>query len=212
METSRQLALYLLQSKAIIIDPANPFQWASGWQSPIYCDNRKTLSYPDIRRFIKDAFIEQIKTEFGTPDMIAGVATGAIAQAALVAESMNIPMLYVRSSQKGHGLGNQIEGDINAGRNVVVVEDLVSTGGSSLKAVSALEEAGLEVLGMTAIFTYGFSHAEENFRLAKVSLKTLCNYHDLIEEAAETGYVRADDLETLKKWRVDPAAWKSNSN
>ena len=140
--------------------------------------------------------------------MIAGVATGAIAQAALVAEGMNLPMLYVRSSQKSHGLGNQIEGDISAGRNVVVVEDIVSTGGSSLKAVSALEVAGLEVLGMTAIFTYGFPHAEENFKQAGVSLKTLSNYHDLIEEAVKTGYIQADDLETLKKWRTDPAAWK----
>ena len=212
MRTSRQLASYLLQSKAIIIDPANPFKWASGWDSPIYCDNRKTLSYPEIRSFITDAFTRQIKTAYEIPDMIAGVATGAIAQAALVADCMNIPMLYVRSAQKKHGLGNQIEGDISAGKKVIVLEDLVSTGGSSLKAVSSLQEAGLEVLGMTAIFTYGFPLAEENFKQAGVSLNTLCNYHDLIEEAVETGYIRSEDLETLRNWRIDPAGWKSDIN
>lgn len=211
METSRQLASYLLQSKAIIIDPANPFKWASGWDSPIYCDNRKTLSYPEIRTFIRDAFTRQIKSGSEMPDMIAGVATGAIAHAALVADYMNIPMLYVRSSQKAHGLGNQIEGDISTGKKVAVLEDLVSTGGSSLKAVSALQEAGLEVLGMCAIFTYGFPLAGENFKRAGVSLNTLSNYHDLIEEAVETGYIRAEDLETLKKWRIDPAGWKPDN-
>jgi orotate phosphoribosyltransferase len=143
--------------------------------------------------------------------MIAGVATGAIAQAALVADKMNIPMLYVRSSQKAHGLGNQIEGDIKAGKKVIVLEDLVSTGGSSLKAVSALQEAGLEVLGMSAIFTYGFPVSEENFQEAGVSLSTLTTYHDLIQEAADTGYVHADDLETLQNWRRDPAGWKPES-
>ncbi len=211
MNTSRKLASYLLKSKAIIIDSVNPFTWVSGWHSPIYCDNRKTLSYPEIRTFIRDAFIEQIKNDIGMPDMIAGVATGAIAQAALVAEGLNLPMLYVRSSQKGHGLGNQVEGDITTGKNVVVVEDLVSTGGSSLKAVSALREKGIEVLGMTAIFTYGFPVAEENFRKAGVSLYTLSNYHDLILEAAETGYIKADELETLKNWRNDPSVWKPES-
>ena len=170
METSRKLASYLLQSKAIIIDPANPFTWASGWRSPIYCDNRKTLSYPAIRTFIRDGFEGIIQEKFPGPDMIAGVATGAIAHAALVAEKMGLPMVYVRSSQKSHGLGNQIEGDTSVGRKVVVVEDLVSTGGSSLNAVSALREAGLEVLGMAAIFTYEFPAAEENFRQAGVSL------------------------------------------
>jgi orotate phosphoribosyltransferase len=209
METPKKLALYLLQSKAIIINPANPFTWASGWRSPIYCDNRKTLSYPEIRTFIRDAFIEQILFNHGRPDMIAGVATGAIAHAALVAEKMELPLLYVRSSQKSHGLGNQVEGDISVGKNVVVVEDLVSTGGSSLNAVSALRDAGLEVLGMTAIFTYGFQVASNNFSKAGVNLHTLGNYHDLIEEAAETGYILPEDLETLKNWREDPAGWKA---
>ncbi len=202
------LASYLLQSKAIIIDPANPFTWASGWHSPIYCDNRKTLSYPEIRSYIRDAFIAQIRKKFDKPDMIAGVATGAIAHAALVAESMGLPMLYVRSAKKSHGLGNQIEGDINMGKKVIVVEDLVSTGGSSLKAVSALKNAGLEVLGMTAIFTYGFPLATENFKKAGVILHTLGNYHDLIEEAVEIGYIQSEDMETLRKWREDPAGWK----
>ncbi|HEC42459.1 MAG TPA: orotate phosphoribosyltransferase [Bacteroides sp.] len=208
METSVSLASYLLQSKAIIIDPANPFTWASGWHSPIYCDNRKTLSYPEIRSYIRDAFIAQIRKKFDKPDMIAGVATGAIAHAALVAESMGLPMLYVRSAKKSHGLGNQIEGDINMGKKVIVVEDLVSTGGSSLKAVSALKNAGLEVLGMTAIFTYGFPLATENFKKAGVILHTLGNYHDLIEEAVEIGYIQSEDMETLRKWREDPAGWK----
>ena len=208
METSGSLSSYLLQSKAIIIDPANPFTWASGWHSPIYCDNRKTLSYPEIRSFIRDAFVSQIQKEFDKPDMIAGVATGAIAHAALVAESMGLPLLYVRSARKSHGLGNQIEGDINMGKKVIVVEDLVSTGGSSLKAVSALKNAGLEVLGMTAIFSYGFPVAIENFREAGVSLHTLGNYYDLIEEAVDIGYIRSEDLETLRNWREDPAGWK----
>ncbi len=208
MEISESLASYLLQSKAIIIDPANPFTWASGWRSPIYCDNRKTHSYPEVRSYIRDAFVKQIQTNFTSPDIIAGVATGAIAHAALVAESMGLPLLYVRSSQKSHGLGNQVEGDINMGKKVIVVEDLVSTGGSSLNAVSALKDAGLEVLGMTAIFTYGFPVAAENFRKAGITLHTLGNYHDLIEEAAETGYIRPEDLETLRNWREDPAGWK----
>jgi len=211
METPRKLASYLLQSKAIIIDPAKPFTWASGWHSPIYCDNRKTLSYPEIRTFIRDAFIEQIRTNFGTPDIIAGVATGAIAHAALVAEKLELPLLYVRSSHKSHGLGNQVEGDVSTGKTVVVVEDLVSTGGSSLNAVSALRNEGLEVLGMTAIFTYGFTVANENFSKAGVQLHTLGNYHDLIDEAADTGYIRSEDLATLKNWRIDPAVWNTTS-
>jgi orotate phosphoribosyltransferase len=208
METPGRLASYLLQSKAIIIDPANPFIWASGWKSPIYCDNRKTLSYPEIRAFIRDAFIEQIRDNFRSADIIAGVATGAIAHAALVAESMDLPLLYVRSSNKVHGLGNRIEGDAGTGKRAVVIEDLVSTGGSSLEAVSALREAGLEVLGMTAIFSYGFPEAEDNFRKAGVALFTLGNYNDLIEEASSTGFVRSDDLEILADWRKDPSRWK----
>jgi orotate phosphoribosyltransferase len=212
METSRRLALYLLQSKAIIIDPANPFTWASGWRSPIYCDNRRTLSYPEIRRFIRDSFTALIQSNFGRPDIIAGVATGAVAHAALVADKMKLPLVYVRSAEKSHGLGNRIEGDVKTGKSVVVVEDLVSTGGSSLGAVAALREAGLEVLGMAAIFTYDFPVAAENFRKAGVSLLALGNYGDLIEEAAGTGYIRSEDLETLRTWREDPARWKQDKS
>jgi len=211
MDTSGKLVSYLLQSKAIIIDPANPFKWASGWLSPIYCDNRKTLSHPEIRSYIRDAFIEQITSSFGVPDMIAGVATGAIAHAALVADEMNLPLLYVRSEKKSHGMGNQIEGDTGVGKSVVVVEDLISTGGSSLNAVAALREAGLEVLGMSAIFTYGFPVANENFSKAGVTLHTLGNYTDLIAAAAGIGYVRAEELETLNAWRDNPATWNAGA-
>lgn len=207
METSRRLASYLLQSKAIIIDPANPFEWASGWKSPIYCDNRKTLSYPEIRNFIRDTFTDRIREKFDAPDMIAGVATGAIAHAALVADRMELPLVYVRAEQKSHGLGNRIEGDTGTGKRVIVIEDLISTGGSSIRAVSALREAGLEVLGMVAIFTYGFPLAEENFRKEGIPLSTLGNYPELVRTAAGSGYIRQEDMETLKKWREDPAGW-----
>ena len=208
METSQKLASYLLQSKAIIIDPANPFTWASGWQSPIYCDNRKTLSNPEIRRFIRDSFIQQIPQHFSPPDMIAGVATGAIAHGALVAEKMELPFIYVRSSHKSHGTGKLIEGDISAGRSVLVIEDLVSTGGSSLKAADALKDAGLEVLGMMAIFSYEFPQANENFRKAGMKLLTLGNYSVLIQEAVRSSYIPSEYLDTLSNWRENPAHWK----
>jgi len=211
MKTSVKLATYLLQSKAIIIDPANPFIWASGWTSPIYCDNRKTLSYPEIRDFIRDSFIQEIQASFKQVDIIAGVATGAIAQAALVAEAMELPLIYVRASQKSHGMTNLIEGDISVGKTVVVIEDLVSTGGSSLNAVSALREAGMNVLGMASIFTYGFPQAVENFKQADIELVSLGNYHDLIEQAVHTGYIQPEFLETLDGWRKDPARWTSKS-
>jgi orotate phosphoribosyltransferase len=211
MKTSVKLASYLLQSKAIIIDPANPFTWASGWISPIYCDNRKTLSYPEIRDFIRDSFIREIQASFMPPDMIAGVATGAIAHAALVAGAMRLPLVYVRSSQKSHGMANLIEGDVSVGQTVVVIEDLVSTGGSSLNAVSALRNAGLKVLGMACIFNYGFSQAVDNFKQADVTLVSLGNYHDLIEQAVRTGYIQPTFLETLDGWRKDPARWRSKS-
>ena len=207
MKTSVKLASYLLQSKAIIIDPANPFTWASGWTSPIYCDNRKTLSYPEIRDFIRDSFVREIQASFKQVDIIAGVATGAIAQAALVAEAMELPLIYVRASQKSHGMTNLIEGDISVGKTVVVIEDLVSTGGSSLNAVSALRKAGMNVLGMASIFTYGFPQAVENFKQADVSLISLGNYHDLIEQAVQTGYIKPEFLKTLEGWRKDPALW-----
>jgi len=211
MKTSVKLATYLLQSKAIIIDPANPFTWASGWTSPIYCDNRKTLSYPVIREFIRDSFIREIQASFKQADIIAGVATGAIAHAALVAGKMELPLIYVRSSQKSHGMANLIEGDVSVGQSVVVIEDLVSTGGSSLNAVSALREAGMKVLGMASIFTYGFPQAVENFKQADIELVSLGNYHDLIEQAVHTGYIQPEFLDTLDGWRKDPARWTSKS-
>ena len=208
MDTAKKLATYLLQSKAIIVDPANPFIWASGWNSPIYCDNRKTLSYPEIREFIRDSFIDEIHSHFGEPGMIAGVATGAIAHGALVAEKMGLPFIYVRSSQKSHGTGNLVEGDISQGSSVVVIEDLISTGGSSLKAIGALRDAGLEVRGMLAIFTYGFPLALENMNKAGISLITLGNYNTLIEEAIEQGLIPGEFQETLSEWRKDPGNWK----
>jgi len=212
MEISTKLAGYLLQIKAIIIDPANPFTWSSGWKSPIYCDNRKTLSYPEIRDFIRDQLAGLIRNRFGLPDMIAGVATGAIAQGALVADKLHLPFLYVRSSVKDHGTGNIIEGDVAAGKSVVVVEDLISTGGSSLRAADALSNAGLNVLGMVAIFTYGFKTAEDNFRKAGVTLYTITDYYALIKHGVSSGYVQPQFLETLKEWREDPDKWGKNFN
>jgi orotate phosphoribosyltransferase len=208
MESSRKLAGYLLQSKAIILEPANPFTWSSGWKSPIYCDNRKTLSHPEIRNFIRDHLCQLIQENFNSPDVIAGVATGAIAQGALVADRLNLPFVYVRSSVKDHGTGNLIEGDVNTGQKVVVVEDLVSTGGSSLRAVTTLRNAGLDVLGMVAIFTYSFSVAENNFRNAGVQLHTLTDYHILLDAGVKSGYIQPEYLGTLKKWREDPEHWK----
>lgn len=207
-EMKRKIAGYLLQSKAIILEPSKPFTWASGWLSPIYCDNRVTLSFPGIRDFIKGAFRETILEQFGIPGLIAGVATGAVAQGALVADLMDLPFIYVRPSAKGHGRQNLIEGRLEHGQKVVVVEDLVSTGGSSLKAVETIREAGGEVMGMVAIFTYGFPVAEEAFSKAGVKLFTLGDYHTLISMALETGYIQKEQVELLNEWRKDPASWK----
>jgi orotate phosphoribosyltransferase len=207
MNFSDQLSRLLLQSKAIIIDPAKPFNWASGWRSPIYCDNRKTLSYPDIRTFIRDSLSQMIRDYFDPPDIIAGVATGAIAHGALVAEKLDRPFIYVRSSVKDHGTGKLIEGDPGVGKSVVVVEDLISTGGSSLRAVQALRDEGLDVLGMVAIFTYGFPVAEEGFKKAGVTLYTLGNYENLVEHGIKSGYIQPDYLNTLMEWRKDPGSW-----
>jgi len=204
---SENIAEQLLQIKAIKLQPTNPFTWASGWHSPIYCDNRKTLSYPEVRDFIKLQFVDLVNKLYPDADVIAGVATGAIAQGALVADELKKPFVYVRSSPKGHGMENLIEGDIAPGKKVVVIEDLISTGGSSLKAVDALRDAGCEVLGMVAIFTYGFKTAEENFAKNQVELNTLSNYQALIQVAAATGYVSAEDVKTLSNWRIDPANW-----
>ncbi len=205
--TAKQVAEYLLQIKAIQLKPATPFTWASGWKSPIYCDNRKTLSYPEVRTFIKQSFSDLIRKKYPEVEVIAGVATGAIAQGALVAEEMNLPMIYIRSAAKSHGMTNLIEGEIKPGQKVVVVEDLVSTGGSSLKAVQALRDAGCEVLGMTAIFTYGFDTAASNFKAANCTLDTLSEYSIMIDRAKEIGYVKEEEVEALKEWRKDPANW-----
>jgi len=204
---AKKVAEYLLQIKAIKLQPSNPFTWASGWKSPIYCDNRKILSYPAIRSFVRDSFGSIIMGLYPDVEVIAGVATGAIAHGALVAEKLKLPFIYVRSEAKGHGLGNQIEGYYEKGQKVVVIEDLISTGGSSLNAVRALREAGCNVLGMIAIFTYGFNKSVEGFDSEKCPLYTLSNYNTLVESAVEAGYIGQEEVETLKKWRVDPASW-----
>jgi len=203
----KKIAQSLLQIKAIKLEPANYFTWASGWKSPIYCDNRKTLSYPEIRKIITNGFIEIIESKFGKADAIAGVATGAIAIGMLVAEALELPFVYVRPKPKDHGLGNMIEGEIKKGSNVIVIEDLISTGKSSLQAVEALRNAEINVIGMAAIFTYEFDHAIQNFIHDKVTLYTLSNYHILIETALETGYIKQNDIETLKSWRANPENW-----
>lgn len=201
------LAEKLLKINALKLQPANPFVWASGWNSPIYTDNRRTLSYPDVRSFIKIELTRMIMEHFPEAEAIAGVATGAIAQGALVADLLNLPYVYVRSSPKNHGLENLIEGDLRQGQKVVVVEDLVSTGMSSLKAVEAVRNAGSEVVGMVALFTYGFPVAEANFEEAGVKLVTLSDYNTMLEVALQTDYIRESDLETLRSWRNDPANW-----
>jgi len=208
MRSSKKIAQYLLQSKAIKLDTANPFIWASGWHSPIYCDNRKTLSFPEIRTFIRDSFVKEINISFTNPDIIAGVATGAIAQGALVAEKMGLPFIYVRSASKSHGLENLIEGVVEAGQKVVVIEDLISTGGSSLKAVNVLRNAGCEIIGMAAIFSYGFPQAVKNFKDAGCKLITLSNYSILLDIALESGYISEEEANLLAEWRTDPENWK----
>lgn len=204
------LAEKLLKISAIKLQPENPFVWASGWNSPIYTDNRKTLSYPDIRSFIKVELCRLIMENFTDANAIAGVATGAIAQGALVADTLGLPYVYVRSTPKNHGLENLIEGNLLPGQKVVVIEDLISTGGSSLKAVEAIRNAGCEVVGMAAIFTYGFPVAEEAFKNANVTLCTLSNYNSMLEAALVSGYIKDADIETLKEWRKDPANWYPN--
>lgn len=201
------LAEKLLKISAIKLQPENPFTWASGWNSPIYTDNRKTLSYPEIRSFIKVELSRIILENFPEADAVAGVATGAIAQGALVSDTLGLPYVYVRSTPKDHGLENLIEGDLRPGSKVVVIEDLISTGGSSLKAVQAIRNAGCEVVGMVAIFTYEFPVAVKAFKDAKVNLITLSNYSALINAALETGFIRDSDVETLREWRKDPATW-----
>jgi len=197
----------LIQIKAIKIQPDNPFTWASGWKSPFYCDNRKTLSYPLLRNFVKVEISRLVLEKYPQVDAIAGVATGAIPQGALVAEELNLPFVYVRSTPKDHGLENLIEGELRPGMKVVVIEDLISTGGSSLKAVEAIRRDGCDVVGMIAAFTYGFEQAKKAFKDAKVELTTLTNYNAVLQVALNIGYIVEDDVEILDEWRKDPAHW-----
>jgi len=206
-ESELLLAENLLQIKAIKLEVTNPFTWASGIKSPIYCDNRLTLSYPKLRTYIRQQLVEMINDKYGSVDVIAGVATGAIAQGALVAQDLGLPFVYIRSAEKKHGLTNKIEGRIESGQSVVVVEDLISTGGSSLNAVSALRDAGCNVKGMVAIFTYNLKVAEDNFKKAKCDLSTLTNYNILVEKAIEQKYIKDTDIETLIMWRENPQKW-----
>lgn len=206
----RLVAEKLLKIKAVKLQPANPFTWASGWKSPIYCDNRKTLSYPAIRNFIKLELARIISEKYEDANAIAGVATGAIAQGALVADLLGLPFVYIRATPKDHGLENLIEGELKPNSKVVVIEDLVSTGGSSLKAVKAVRNFGCDVVGMVAIFTHGFPVSEEQFRQAQVPLTTLSNYNAVIEEAVRTNYIEEADMAILQEWRKDPANWDPN--
>lgn len=208
LKITQQTADFLLQINAIKLEPSNPFTWASGWKSPIYCDNRKTLSFPEVRKFLANSFAEIIREKYPEVEIIAGVATGGIAIGVLVAEVLDLPFIYVRSEAKSHGTTSQIEGQYEKGKKVVVIEDLISTGGSSLKAVDALRNADCEVLGMVAIFTYGFQKAIDNFANTKCELHTLSNYNTLIDRAKETGYITDTEVERLQEWRVAPELWK----
>lgn len=207
-ETAIKTAELLLQIKAIKLEPQQPFTWASGWKSPIYCDNRIILSYPPIRNFVRENFARQIEELYGKPDVIAGVATGAIGIGMLVAEYMNLPFIYVRPEAKGHGRKNQIEGHLESGQTVVVIEDLISTGNSSLNAIKALQEANVTIKGLLAIFSYGFKISEDNFKKANIDLYTLSSYDHLIDTAVKSNYINASEAETLKSWRKDPSNWK----
>lgn len=208
MDTLRKLtAEKLLRIKAIKLQPSNPFTWASGWKSPIYCDNRKLMSYPAIRNFVKVEFSRLVLEKYPHADAVAGVATGAIAPGVLVADLLGLPFVYVRSEPKDHGLENMIEGDLRPKQKVIVIEDLVSTGGSSLKAVEAIRNNGSDVLGMLAVFTYGFPYAEKRMHDARVELTTLCNYDAILDEALATDYIDESELQTLQDWRKDPENW-----
>lgn len=201
------MASFLLETEAVKLRPEQPFKWSSGWNSPIYCDNRVTLSFPHIRSYIKEQLAALVKQRFPEAEAIAGVATAGIAQGALVAEQLEMPFLYVRPEPKKHGMGNQIEGRLLKGQKVVLVEDLISTGGSSLKAAAAVQEAGAEVIGMVAIFTYGFALADENFKTAGIPLHCLSNYKALLEAAAEQGYIQESATQALSQWRQSPETW-----
>ena len=203
----KEFASKLMKVKAIKLQPENPFTWASGWKSPFYCDNRKTLSYPDLRNYVKLELVHAVLENFPEAEAVAGVATGAIAQGALVADELNLPFVYVRSKPKDHGLENLIEGELKPGMKVVVVEDLISTGGSSLKAVEAIRKNCCEVVGMVASYTYGFDVAKKAFEEAGVKLMTLTAYDPVVEQAKETGYIKPEHVEVLNEWRKDPANW-----
>ena len=207
-DIKNQFAKMLMDIEAIKLQPNDPFTWASGWKSPIYTDNRKTLSFPRVRSFVKLELCHTIQEQFPEAEAVAGVATGAIAQGALVAEELGLPYAYVRPKPKDHGMGNQVEGQLPKGAKVVVVEDLISTGGSSLKAVEALRQYGVEVIGMVASFTYGFPVAEEAFAEAGVKLFTLSNYNAVVEEAVVTGYIKEEEKAVLAEWRKSPSTWK----
>ena len=207
-DTAAQIATYLLETQAVRLRPQQPFQWSSGWNSPIYCDNRVTLSFPHIRSYIKNALAQAIQQRFPEVEAIAGVATAGIAQGALVADLLDLPYLYVRPEPKSHGMGNQIEGKLEKGQKIVLIEDLISTGGSSLKAAKAVQTAGGEVIGMAAIFTYGFPQAEQNFAQANIPTVCLSDYNTLVKIAAEQDYISADSIETLNQWRQAPEVWK----
>lgn len=203
-----KVAEFLLQIKAVKLQPNDPFTWASGWKSPIYCDNRKILSFPKVRTYIRQQFAEKLVEKFGKPDVIAGVATGGIAHGALVAEELGVPFIYVRSSAKKHGLQNKVEGVLEKGQRVVVIEDLISTGGSSLDAVDAIREAGGDVVGLLAVFSYGFDIAKENFLKHKCEYVTLSNYNTLIDVASKGNYIENSDIESVKEWKKSPSTWK----
>lgn len=211
-ETAQKTAELLLQINAIKLNPKNPFTWASGWKSPIYCDNRMTLSFPPIRNYLREEFAKSIEKQYGKPDVIAGVATGAIGIGMLVAEYMGLPFVYVRPEAKKHGRQNQVEGFLQSGQSVVIVEDLISTGKSSLMAVEALREAGANIKGMVAIFTYGFPVASENFTNANVQLQTLSDYENLLKLALEKQYISEKELETLSEWNQNPSEWGLTTN
>lgn len=206
-DISRRVASALLEIRAIKLSPQDPFTWSSGWKSPIYCDNRLSLSYPEIRTLVKKGLSDGIQNRYPEVEAIAGVATAGIPQGALVADVLDLPFIYVRSKPKGHGMENMIEGKAETGQKVVVIEDLISTGGSSLKAIDALRATGIDVLGLGAIFTYGFQTASDNFKEAKVDYFTLSNYEVMLEEAIDSKYISADQAEALKEWNKDPAAW-----
>ncbi len=208
-DSALKVAEFLLQIKAVKLQPANPFTWASGLKSPIYCDNRITLSYPNIRTYIRQQLSNLVSENFPKPEAIVGVATGGIAQGALVAQDLGLPFAYVRSEAKGHGMKNMIEGQLQKGQTVVVVEDLVSTGKSSLAAVDCLLEAGINVKGMVAIFTYGFNEAKQAFDKKGIKLITLTDYNTMVEQAVHSEYIKKQEVETLKKWRENPKEWSA---